>query len=85
MAGASSISASTRYSAVLLENGGLLTFGAGTHGLLGHGDAKDREAPTLVVFDGLGEDSVVQISTGSLYMGATTEAGSVFTWGYGGE
>ena len=98
--GAVALVASNRYTAVLDSEGSLFTFGAGTHGLLGHGHTNDLRTPTRVAFPShacsggggggggggvLSDDPVVQVSCGSLYMGAVTAGGRVFTWGYGGH
>ena len=86
-AGVVDLVASVRYTALVSDGGALFTFGAGTHGVLGHGDTDDRPTPTRVGFPPGGGATptlprVVQVSCGSLYMAAVTADGRLYTWGY---
>lgn len=71
-----------QYSATLLSDGRLFTFGQNGHGKLGVGDLKDRSIPTEVQLNGL---QVAMVSLGSLYAGAVGITGELLMWGYGGH
>jgi len=74
------------FSAAVLENGDLYTWGSNAYGKLGHGEGTAADdargacgAPRLVsAFEGI---PVRHISCGSTFMAAVTEDGRLFTWG----
>ena len=74
------------YSAALLANGDLYTWGSNSYGKLGHGGGTSADeargscgAPRLVqAFQGI---PIRQVSCGSTFMAAVTEDGRLFTWG----
>lgn len=68
------------YSAAVLDDGKLFTFGCNGHGRLGQGVSAD-----VVTTPGLACDGVRSVSLGSLYAGAVTKAGGLLMWGYGGH
>jgi len=68
------------YSAAVLEDGKLFTWGSSNHGRLGQGAATECVSSPGFVCDG-----VQSVSLGSLYAGAVTKAGALLMWGYGGH
>ena len=62
----------TGYSAAVLDDGSLFTWGGGDYGRLGLGDKQARPSPTLVTLPA-GVGRVTHISLGSLYMAACCE------------
>jgi len=61
----------------------VLMWGRGEFGQLGSGDRRSTWMPqTVEVLRGV---RVVQLSLGTSHSAALTEAGKVFTWGYGGD
>lgn len=81
------VSCGSRHSLVLTRQGILYTFGWGKCGQLGHGDTRDRRAPTVVTAlaasGGAGGRGrrVVKVSAGGIHSAALTESGTVYTWG----
>ena len=70
------------HSAAVDEDGSLWTWGRGSEGRLGHGDAKSRDRPTRVhaaAFD----CKVFMVSLGGLHSAAVLDSGDLLTWGYG--
>ncbi|CAK9037899.1 unnamed protein product, partial [Durusdinium trenchii] len=69
-----------QYSAVILEDGNLFTWGSNGHGRLGQGTtAQSLPSPGLVC------DGMQSLSLGSLYAGAVGRGGELLMWGYGGH
>lgn len=68
------------YSAAVLDDGKLFTWGCNGHGRLGQGVSAEH-----VSTPGLACDGVRSVSLGSLYAGAVTKAGGLLMWGYGGH
>ena len=60
--GVTHVSAGHTHSLVLLGGGGVMSFGDGDYGRLGHGDERSRHTPTRVV--GLQDQVATQISAG---------------------
>lgn len=69
------------YSAAVLADGRLLTWGSNEHGKLGVGHSADSLRPEEVQIGG----AVSSVSLGSLYAGAVGAGGELFMWGYGGH
>ena len=72
-----------RHTAVLNDQGGLITFGNGQHGQLGHGNGLDCLRPTLLKEDTLGGERVVALDCGATTTAAVTEGGALYLWGFG--
>lgn len=79
------------HTVVLTQGGGVYTFGHGQFGQLGHGDEnkqiEPRRVPTAAFrpngsAEGPGE-RVVMVAAGGGHTVALSEAGHVFTWGWG--
>ena len=73
------------HTAVATEGGGVYTFGRGFHGQLGHGDDEEEDwlAPRRVPAAGFNAERVVMVAAGDGHTVALSEAGHVFTWGFG--
>ena len=69
------------HSMAIGEGGALYTWGSGTNGRLGHGDAVLQRRPRLVT--ALLEMQVVHASAGSGHSVAVSTCGALFTWGQG--
>jgi len=69
------------HTGVWTEAGELFTFGAGAHGRLGHGGQENELVPRLV--EALVGKKVIGASAGGLHTAVWTEAGELFTFGYG--
>ena len=72
------------HTVVATEGGGVYTFGSGEEGQLGHGDYENQLAPRRVPAAGFNGERVVMVAAGDRHTVALSEAGHVFTWGYGG-
>ena len=72
-----------KHTVVATEGGGVYTFGRGWRGLLGHGDEENQLAPRRVPAAAFNGERVVMVAAGKLHTVALSEAGHVFTWGYG--
>ena len=72
-----------RHTAVLNDQGGLITFGNGQHGQLGHGNGLDCLRPTLLKEETLGGERVVALDCGATTTAAVTEGGALYLWGFG--
>jgi alpha-tubulin suppressor-like RCC1 family protein len=72
-----------KHTTVATEGGGVYTFGEGGNGRLGHGDEKKQLAPRRVPAAAFNGERVVMVATGGAHTVALSEAGHVFTWGYG--
>jgi alpha-tubulin suppressor-like RCC1 family protein len=71
------------HTAALTEGGGVYTFGEGKHRRLGHGDEENQLAPRRVPAAGFNGERIVMVAAGGAHTVALSEAGHVFTWGYG--
>jgi alpha-tubulin suppressor-like RCC1 family protein len=80
-----------QHTVVATEGGGVYTFGDGAYGRLGHGDYEKKLTPrrvSAVAFrpkgsaEGPGE-RIVMVAAGDSHTVALSEAGHVFTWGWG--
>ncbi|XP_019851476.1 PREDICTED: E3 ubiquitin-protein ligase HERC2-like [Amphimedon queenslandica] len=77
------ISAGSMHSAAVTEDGVLYTWGKGSYGRLGHGNAEDKLIPTIV--EGLNGVKIVQVDCGSgdAHTLALDDTGQVWSWGDG--
>ena len=71
------------HTAVVTEGGGVYTFGSGFYGTTGHGDREDQLVPRRMPAAGFNGERVVMVAGGDVHTVALSEAGHVFTWGYG--
>tara|TARA_Y100000389_G_scaffold64397_1_gene60455 strand:+ start:3783 stop:5207 length:1425 start_codon:yes stop_codon:yes gene_type:complete len=71
------------HTAVLTEVGGVYTFGCGEDGQLGHGDEENQLAPRRLPAACFNDERVVMVAAGNSHTVGLSEAGHVFTWGYG--
>ena len=71
------------HTVVATEGGGVYTFGNGEYGQLGHGDEENLLAPRRVPAAGFNGERVVMVAAGRMHTVALSEAGHVFTWGWG--
>jgi len=71
------------HSACTTEEGTLYTWGHGDGGKLGHGDESSKSIPTPV--EALVGQVVVQLALGICHSACTTEEGTLYTWGNGGN
>lgn len=67
--------------AAVTEDGGLLTWGSGRKGRLGHGTEEDERAPKPIL--GLAGIRVARVSVGEGHLGCVTEDQRAFVWGNG--
>ena len=72
-----------RHTAVLNDAGGIITFGNGQHGQLGHGNGLDCLKPTLLTAGELAGQRVVALDCGATTTAAVTETGQLYLWGFG--
>eukprot|EP00741_Cyanophora_paradoxa_P018855 tig00021098_g18201.t1 len=70
------------HTVVLTDEGEVYTWGLGGCGQLGHGSTKDDWLPGLV--KGLQGTRAVRVACGEEFTVAVSEAGELFTWGWGG-
>ena len=77
------VSAGGNHTAVWTDDGELFTFGYGAHGKLGHGGTQNELVPRLV--EALVGKKVVGASAGTNHTAVWTEAGELFTFGYGSQ
>ena len=63
----------------------MLSFGAGYNGRLGHGDMDYQQPHTPKVIEALCGESVVAVTAGWAHSLVLTEAGTVLSFGYGGD
>ena len=75
------IAAGILHSVALTNAGRIYSFGEGSHGKLGHGDAQDQHTPKLV--GSLCDVKVAAISARGEFNLALTDAGHVYSWGNG--
>jgi alpha-tubulin suppressor-like RCC1 family protein len=72
---------------VITDDGSLYTFGAGTWGVLGHGDEQkiDYSTPKRVEYFVNKGKKIQEAKAGKYHTVALTEDGEVYTFGYGGK
>ena len=70
------------FTAAVTEGGGVYNF-HGKEGMLGHGDEEHQLAPRRVPAAAFNGELVVMVAAGLAHTVALSEAGHVFTWGYG--
>lgn len=75
------IAAGSEHTLVLTEAGEVYSFGRGGYGQLGHGDNEDQSLPKKV--EALAGIKVKAIAAGDHYSLVLTEAGEVYSFGYG--
>ena len=75
------VSAGGLHSMVLLADGGVMAFGHGASGGLGHGDEHSRWLPAIV--GALEGREALQISAGTSHSAVMLAGGEVLTFGYG--
>ena len=76
-----------RHTSVITKDGSLYTFGAGSWGVLGHGNEKtvNPQAPKKVEFFERKGIKIKDCKLGEYHSIALSEDGDVYTWGYGGK
>lgn len=76
-----------RHSAVVTKDGSLYTFGAGSWGVLGHGNEKTLSplTPQKVGYFAERGIKIVDCKVGEYHTVALTDKGEVYSWGYGGK
>ena len=77
------VAAGEYHSAASTSEGGVLTWGCGEFGRLGHGSGEDAIAPVKLGRELFGNSPVVMVSCGGYHTMAVTGAGRVFTFGEG--
>lgn len=71
------VAAGESHTLVLCESGDIYSFGRGRDGQLGHGELECTEAKLV---NGLNDETVVDITAGSLSSYAVTSTGNVYQW-----
>jgi alpha-tubulin suppressor-like RCC1 family protein len=71
------------HSVVVSADGRLWTFGAGSHGRLGHNDEQDRLVPTLVAPAKFEDSKIVTVASGAWHTMAVGVNGALWGWGAG--
>lgn len=79
------VAAGQHHFAVIHRLGGLMTWGNGSHGRLGHGSVADKAVPTAV--DHLDEHAMAHVSCGRMHTACITADGELYIWGsvHGGK
>ena len=75
------VSAGGEHSLALTADGSVWSWGAGSHGQLGHGDTQGQWQPKKV--ETLAGQSNIAVSAGGDHNIALTADGAIFTWGEG--
>ncbi len=78
-----SIAAGGAFTAVLTQDGTVLTFGWGANGRLGHGDTDNRLVPTPIAQEDVFGHAVTGLATGGSHTVLVSSGGTVFTFGRG--
>jgi len=78
---AAQVDCEDQYSAAVLADGRLFTWGSNNHGKLGVGSDQDCRTPTEVRLGVL----AFSVCLGSMYAGVVGRSGELFMWGYGGH
>ena len=68
---------------VLTDGGAVLTFGCGKSGGLGHGDVENQYEPKVI--EALSDARMVAIAAGMEHSLVLSDAGTVLTFGWGGQ
>jgi alpha-tubulin suppressor-like RCC1 family protein len=71
------------HTVAVTEAGGVFTFGDGDDHQLGHETRECQRTPLRVPAAGFHNERVVMVAAGSRHTVALSEAGHVFTWGFG--
>jgi len=76
-----------RHHAIVTDTGNLYTFGAGSRGVLGHGNSLDisLHKPRLVSYFSENKIKIQKISLGEYHTLALTDDGDLYSWGWGGK
>ena len=77
------IAAGGNHSMVLTDGGAVLTFGCGKSGQLGHGDVENQYEPKVI--EALSDARMVAIAAGMEHSLVLSDAGTVLTFGWGGQ
>ncbi len=77
------IAAGRNHSMVLTDGGAVLSFGGGKSGQLGHGDQENQYVPKVI--ESLSDVRVAAIAAGMEHSLVLSDAGTVFTFGWGGQ
>jgi len=72
-----------RHTAVVNDEGKVITFGSGQHGQLGHGNGSDQLRPVMISEGPLASQVVVSIDCGATTTAAVTSTGLFYLWGFG--
>jgi hypothetical protein len=70
-----------RHTAAISSNAQVITFGAGQHGQLGHGDGEDQLRPKVV--EALQGTQIKAMDCGATLTACVTEVGVLYIWGFG--
>ena len=73
------------HTTAVTEGGGVYTVGRGPFGQLGHGDWQKQLVPRRVPAAGFSGERIVMVAAGGGHTVVLSEAGHVFSWGYGGD
>ena len=76
-----SVSAAANHSHALTAGGAVWSWGEGSFGMLGHGDAQDQSLPKKI--EAFAGQRVVAVSAGFAHNLALTANGAVWSWGSG--
>ncbi|CEM01775.1 unnamed protein product [Vitrella brassicaformis CCMP3155] len=77
------VAAGQLFSAAVTTDGRLFTWGSDDYGQLGHGQESRRGLTPKLVRGALQGKRVSAVSCGAYHIGAITEEGEVYVWGYG--
>lgn len=72
-----------RHTAVINDEGRVITMGSGQHGQLGHGNGSDQLKPAMIVEGPLASQYVTSIDCGATTTAAVTNTGLFYLWGFG--
>ncbi|XP_056401114.1 RCC1 domain-containing protein 1 [Hyla sarda] len=68
------------HAVLLTSDGTVLTWGAGRHGQLGHGDVEDVAEPRIV--EALQGVTMCEVGAGGWHSGSISESGDLYCWGW---
>ncbi|KAM3920533.1 RCC1 domain-containing protein 1 [Leptodactylus fuscus] len=68
------------HAVLLTSDGKVLTWGAGRHGQLGHGDVEDVSEPRIV--EALHGVTMSEVAAGGWHTGSISETGDLYCWGW---
>jgi len=72
-----------RHTAVVNDEGRIITFGSGQHGQLGLGNGSDQLRPVMITEGPLAQQVVSSIDCGATTTAAVTNTGLFYLWGFG--